>query len=128
MSDSLKTIKLKCEACGGELEIKAEKSIAVCPFCGSTSLIIEDKDITIEKIRNDTVKDTNSVRREELKLQKEELKLRKETLKYPRSIDEREENRVWSNSTKEICLCAYGLGIFRCRIFGDAFYTIKFID
>ncbi len=101
MDSNLKTVKLKCEDCGGEMAIQSDKSIAVCPFCGSSKLIIEDKDVIIEKIRNDSVKDTNSVRREELNLQREELKLKKEALRYQKDADIREANRIWHDDFKK---------------------------
>ena len=101
MDSNLKTIRLKCEDCGGEMSIKADKSVAICPFCGSSKLIIEDKDVLIEKIRNDTVKDTNNVRREELDLKREELKLKKEAFRYQKDADVREANKEWNESFKK---------------------------
>ena len=47
MDSNLKTVKLKCEDYSGEMAIQSDKSIAVCPFCGSSKLIIEDKDVII---------------------------------------------------------------------------------
>ena len=101
MDGMIKTIKLKCEACGGEMTIEADKNVAICPFCGSSKLIIEDKDVLIEKIRNDGLKDTNKVRREELNLQREELKLKKEALKYQKAADAREANKIWHENFKK---------------------------
>ncbi|WP_026508512.1 hypothetical protein [Butyrivibrio sp. MC2013] len=87
MNDSLRTFKLKCEDCGGEMSINGDRNVVVCPFCGSTKLIIEDKDVVVERIRNESIKDTNNLKREELRLKKEALDFTKEQFKYQQSRD-----------------------------------------
>lgn len=44
--------QLKCKDCKGILNVDTENSLLICPFCGSKELIIEDKDIVIERIRS----------------------------------------------------------------------------
>lgn len=133
MDSHLKTVKLKCEDCGGEMAIQADKSVAVCPFCGSSKLIIEDRDVIIEKIRNDTVKDTNSVRREELNLQREELKLKKEALKYQRNADIGEANRAWNEDFKKgkfskvLIVLAIGVALLSIGGFNNCHYDLDYL-
>jgi len=95
---TIKTIKIRCEDCNGEMTIDSEKNVIICPFCGSKRLIIDDKDVAIEKIRNNSIKDTNDVRREELKLQQQQFHFHKEQMKYERS---REINHEFSEKFKK---------------------------
>ena len=47
------TKKLKCEECGGIMEIDETKSIICCPYCGSKELIDESDAVKIAKIESD---------------------------------------------------------------------------
>ena len=47
------TKKLKCEDCGGVMEIDQAKSILCCPYCGSKELIEESDSIKKAKIDAD---------------------------------------------------------------------------
>ncbi|MBP5595048.1 MAG: hypothetical protein J6Y02_06675 [Pseudobutyrivibrio sp.] len=47
------TKKLKCEDCGGIMEIDQAKSILCCPYCGSKELIEESDDVKKAKIKAD---------------------------------------------------------------------------
>lgn len=49
--ENVKKIELKCENCGGSLVVDINKSILFCPFCGKRTLIIDNDDVAIEKIR-----------------------------------------------------------------------------
>ena len=48
------TIQLQCNHCGGELTVDAERSIIVCPYCGTKVLITDSDAVAVEKIRQQT--------------------------------------------------------------------------
>lgn len=50
-NNNVKKILLKCEHCGGTLEINSNQDLLMCPFCGSKSIIIENDDVKIERIK-----------------------------------------------------------------------------
>lgn len=52
--------KLKCESCGGDIEIKENENIAVCPFCKTKYQLNEKKEILI-KVDEDIKKMTMDV-------------------------------------------------------------------
>lgn len=54
------TIILKCNNCGGHLEVMKENETAHCPYCGMSELLVESDEIVIERIRSKTYKDIAS--------------------------------------------------------------------
>ncbi len=54
------TIILKCNNCGGHLEVMKENETAHCPFCGMSELLVESDEIVIERIRSKTYQDIAS--------------------------------------------------------------------
>lgn len=66
-------MQLKCKSCDGTLFVDEEREILQCPYCGSSELLIESDEVTIERIKQKSKKaiefkrlDTNS----ELELEK----------------------------------------------------------
>lgn len=55
--ETVKKIVLKCENCGGTLTVDSGKSVLFCPFCGQKTLIMDNDEVTIEKIRASTQKE-----------------------------------------------------------------------
>lgn len=47
------TKKLKCEECGGIMDINEDKKILFCPYCGSKELIEESDEVKIAKIETE---------------------------------------------------------------------------
>lgn len=69
--NNIKKILLRCEHCGGTLEIDDDKEVISCPFCGSKSIILDNDNVQIEKIRANTYKEVEFAK---LKKQSEEEK------------------------------------------------------
>lgn len=53
----MKKKSLKCEGCGGTLVVDENKTILACPFCGHKSLIIENDEVIIERIKTTAQKE-----------------------------------------------------------------------
>lgn len=49
--ETVKSVSLLCEHCGGTLTVDEGREILACPFCGNKTLIVENDAVTIEKIR-----------------------------------------------------------------------------
>lgn len=50
----VKTVQFRCKGCGHVLEIDPDTPVLRCPLCGSSELIQEDKEVTVERIRSRT--------------------------------------------------------------------------
>lgn len=82
--NNVKTVSLMCKNCNGILETDDEKSLLVCPYCGSKELIVDNDAVAIEKIRSSAYKeveierirsnDRNKIREEENQRNQEEIK------------------------------------------------------
>ena len=48
----MKTRKMKCNECGGTLELNEDRDIICCPYCGSKELIEESDEVKIERIKS----------------------------------------------------------------------------
>lgn len=48
----MKTRKMKCNECGGILELNEDRDIICCPYCGSKELIEESDEVKIERIKS----------------------------------------------------------------------------
>lgn len=53
-ANSVKTIKLKCQECGGVMDVDNDNQILYCQYCGSKNLLPESDDVKIERIRSKT--------------------------------------------------------------------------
>ena len=51
----IRTVRFFCKGCNAAMQISTESQIVRCPCCGSTELIIENDDVTIERIRSKTI-------------------------------------------------------------------------
>ena len=49
------TIKLHCSNCGGTMDVSTDRSVLLCPYCGSKELIQESEQVQIERIKQNTV-------------------------------------------------------------------------
>lgn len=55
--EAVKKVSLKCENCGGILQVDSEQSVLSCPYCEHKSLIVENDAVTIERIRTSATKE-----------------------------------------------------------------------
>lgn len=68
---SLATIKkLICNECNGTMQVDVDNNIISCPYCGSSSLVIESDDVKIEKIQLEKEKEKASLEKEKVKNEK----------------------------------------------------------
>ncbi|MBQ2884399.1 MAG: zinc-ribbon domain-containing protein [Alphaproteobacteria bacterium] len=54
---NINTVQLRCKACNGVMDIRADSKVMECPYCGSREVIIESDDVAIEKIKSQTHKE-----------------------------------------------------------------------
>ena len=61
---------LKCQNCGGTVELNSELPVAFCPYCGAKSLIDENSlgqvYVEREKTKRVSIRETEKTKREEL--------------------------------------------------------------
>ena len=55
--ESPKTLQLKCQSCGGVMNVLEDSPVLFCQFCGSKELIRESDDVTIQRIKSKTFKE-----------------------------------------------------------------------
>ncbi len=48
----VKTVQFRCKGCGHVMEIDPDSPVLHCPLCGSSELIQEDTEVTVERIRS----------------------------------------------------------------------------
>ena len=90
-------VKLRCKECGATMEYEPDGQQAVCSFCGSKELIIEDTEITVERIKSKTARD---IRQLDYKQFKEKKELELEKLYYEENKKVRENKRDWQEVLK----------------------------
>ena len=66
-AQSGKTIKMKCQSCGGVMDADEDEPVLICPFCGSKELIVESEAVTIERIRSKTFREIAAEKNKTLK-------------------------------------------------------------
>ena len=77
----MKTVKLTCQSCGANLEVK--ENVAFCPYCGTTLLLDDENRTTthnynITHIKRDEARIRENERKETIRLQELEYEERKE--------------------------------------------------
>lgn len=86
------TAQFRCKGCGSVMQIDPEDPILHCPTCGSSELIAEDKDVTIERMRARTRREESQlyhevemgrqqIERAELEMKAEQEKRQEERLR-----------------------------------------------
>lgn len=120
---SIKTRQLRCNSCNAVMDIDAERSLLVCPSCGSKELIVEDKDVTIEKLRNHVEQEKQQTYREV-----ELSKLQHEAEKEERQ-EEREQLQKFKKGklSKVIIIFAIICAIFCFTCFSDRDFVSGFV-
>lgn len=57
-------IQLKCNSCGGTMEVCADREILKCPYCDAKDLIVQSDSVKIQKIKSDAYRDVEYKRQE----------------------------------------------------------------
>lgn len=111
-----KRVKLRCKDCGATMTIEADNQQAVCPYCGSKEIIIEDTKVTLERIKSKTAKDLSNI---EFKKAQEKNKVDLEKLYYEEHKKVRETKRNWQEATKGFILLSilFGVAFLLCIIY-----------
>lgn len=52
-----KSRQLRCQNCDGVMNVEEDKTVLLCPYCGSKELLIENDNVKIAKIKSQTRKD-----------------------------------------------------------------------
>ncbi|MDO4615196.1 MAG: zinc ribbon domain-containing protein [Lachnospiraceae bacterium] len=78
-------MKLECKGCGAILEPTPGSNVVECPFCGTKELIVEDRDVAIERIRSSTYRDIE-IERMRIEQEEEERKAEAEERKAFRKL------------------------------------------
>ena len=88
------TVQLKCKSCDGTLFVDEEREILQCPYCGSSELLIESDEVTIERIKQ---KSKKAIEFKRLDTNKE---LELEKLYYKEKRQQRQNDQAWKNLPK----------------------------
>lgn len=78
------TLQCNCKNCGGMMNFDQKKSILLCPFCGAKEIVIEDEDITIQRIKSQAYKEVELKKLEQEERQKQEKEASTKARKYSR--------------------------------------------
>lgn len=80
-----KSIQLKCRSCNGVMSVDTERTVLSCPYCGSKELIIENDEVTIERIRSAAYKEVELGKQQayrEVELGKKEIEFKGRRSKF----------------------------------------------
>lgn len=56
-TSNIKSVQLRCQDCGGIMNVEEDRVVLSCPYCGSKKLLIENDRVKIAKIKSQTRKD-----------------------------------------------------------------------
>ena len=56
-SNMVKSKQLRCQNCDGIMNVEEDKTVLLCPYCGSKELLIENDSVKIAKIKSQAQKD-----------------------------------------------------------------------
>lgn len=82
---SAKSIHLKCRSCNGIMSVDTERTVLSCPYCGSKEFIIENDEVTIERIRSAAYKEVELGKQQaykEVELGKKEIEFKGRKSKF----------------------------------------------
>lgn len=94
---------MRCEHCGGTMEITDDRQIMFCPFCQSQNILIESDDVKVANFKmaaanarsNATIIRSENLKERELAKQKNDLKIAK-----IKAREARERNRAMVKAAK----------------------------
>lgn len=70
---------MRCQVCGGHLDVNEGQEILFCPYCGSKELVLESDEVKIERIK---AKAYTDVELEKLKNEANEQKEDRKAILY----------------------------------------------
>lgn len=82
---SVRAVQFVCKGCNSVMTISTDSPILKCPCCGSSELIIENDNVTIERIRSKTVLEQQQIDKE----------IELEKLYYDEKREERRNKKQW---------------------------------
>ncbi len=84
-TSSAKTLKMKCENCGGTMTVDSEQTILSCPYCGSQELIAQSDAVAVERIKQNAHKEIEMGKQQ---LEREKMEMEKEARAENKQADE----------------------------------------
>lgn len=115
---SVKRLQMVCNHCNGVMNVDCNRSILLCPYCGSKDLIIESDTVIIERIRSQTLKDI------EISKQKTTKDIELTKLFYEEEKEQRKSKSDWEETKKGLKLaCVLWSALFAMALFFNI--TIK---
>ena len=84
-TQSKNSVQLRCKSCNGIMNIDEDRSIMICPFCGSKEIIPEEDKVTVQRIKSNAFKDVEFGKQQiyrEVELGKKELELKEDNSKF----------------------------------------------
>lgn len=126
--NSVVTVKLKCNECGGIMSVDGDRSVLSCPYCGSKEMLRESDAVAIERIKSQTQKEialAQMYHSDEVEFKKCDIEERRFAIEQKRfEMEEKnkleEEHKRYKKSWSSKILLAY---MFLCLI-----STISAID
>ena len=97
------------------MRTELDEQEAVCPFCGSKELIIEDNEVTVERIKSKTARNIKDIEYKEF-LEKKELELEKLYYEEKKKIREKERDSKEVKNLLIIYGCIMAITIFLIAI------------
>ena len=61
---AVQKILLKCEDCGGAMELNEDQTVSFCPFCGSKNFLLDSDAVSIEKIKKEKEIELEKIKQE----------------------------------------------------------------
>ena len=102
----VKTVQFRCKGCGNVMELDQDSPVLHCSVCGSSELIQEDKEVTVERIRSRSKREGQQTYKE---VQKGWQEIRQ------KEIDADNEQETYEREKSEIHSYAHGK-LFRVTI------------
>ena len=85
----VKTVQFRCKGCGNVMELDPDSPVLHCSVCGSSELILEDEDVTVQRIKSNAYKDVEFGKQKtykEVELGKKELDIKESNVRFKRHI------------------------------------------
>lgn len=84
-------IRLRCEDCGGAMDMDDSREVLFCPYCGSKKVVLESDNVKIERIRNETKLNRRKIDRDiEIKRFERDIETKRLELDIQLSKDKKE--------------------------------------
>ena len=82
-----KIVHLICKKCGGTMSVEKDRPVIRCPYCGKQDLVIEEKDVAMQRIRSNAYRDVKySEHKAHKEIEVERIKAKKENESEKREL------------------------------------------